>query len=194
MDEMELSSKLSLMVSDRVWRMEPPFTLSLAVARPNWFVGSRLTMSGLLEKMAELSSLLRNDGISSEESNELAGGQDQRALTRLDATCTKRCWMNESWLVVGEVRCGYVCRRDAVAVVVEVEVVVEGRFSLGFGSAPSVPSSQLIRWWSNAGMSMARCVREEGNWVESLLGGRTRFLGGSTNRAELGRDVALERG
>lgn len=28
----------------------------------------------------------------------------------------------------------------------------------------------------------------------SLLGGRTGFLGGSTNRAELGRDVALERG
>lgn len=37
-------------------------------------------------------------------------------------------------------------------------------------------------------------MREEGNWVESLLGGRTGFLGGSTNRAELGRDVALERG
>lgn len=94
MDEMELSSKLSLIVSDRVWRMEPPFTLSLVVARPNWFVGSRLTISGLLEKMAELSSLLRNDGISSGGSNELAGGQDQRALTRLDATCVKRCWMN----------------------------------------------------------------------------------------------------
>src|SRR5690349_20140895 len=40
-EEIELSSKLSLMVSDRVWRIEPPFTLSL-FANPNWFVGSRL--------------------------------------------------------------------------------------------------------------------------------------------------------
>lgn len=96
--------------------------------------------------------------------------------------------LDESWLVIGQVRC-HVCRRDVVAVKV---VVVGGNISLGFGLVPWIPSSQLIQ--------QSKCkneqgkVREEGNWVESLLGGRTGFLGGSTNRAELGRDVALERG
>ena len=63
LEEMELSSKLSLMVSDRVCRIEPPFTLSLVVARPNWFAGSRLRMSALLEKIVD--SSFRNEGISS---------------------------------------------------------------------------------------------------------------------------------
>lgn len=63
-EEIELSSKLSLIVSDRVWRIEPPFTLSL-FTKPNWFVGSRLRISGLLLKIVELSWSERNDGISS---------------------------------------------------------------------------------------------------------------------------------
>jgi hypothetical protein len=96
--------------------------------------------------------------------------------------------LDESWLVIGEVRwlrlssrcCrrrGRRCRRQYLA---------RYRFR-PLDSKLSVDTT--VECKNEQGK-----VREEGNWVESLLGGRTGFLGGSTNRAELGRDVALERG
>lgn len=65
--------------------------------------------------------------------------------------------LDESWLVIGQVRMATFVVEMFVAVEV---VVVQGNISLGFGSDLSIPSSQLIRQ-SNARMSKARCERRE---------------------------------